>query len=77
MRTYFAHYRVIGSGHPLNGGLGGYYHSDLPWVPRAAGYNPKLSDMTSSHRRHVTGEPYTPYQETTSPLQDEEMGPPM
>jgi hypothetical protein len=76
MRTYFAHRRVTGSGHPLNGGLGGYYRGKSPWVPRATGYDPKLLDTIYSLQRHTARESYTPYQETTPPLQAKEMGPP-
>jgi hypothetical protein len=48
MRTYSTHCRVTGSGHLLNGGLGGYYQGNLPWVPWATGYDPKLLDMIGS-----------------------------
>jgi hypothetical protein len=41
MSTYFAHRRVTGSGHPLNGGLGGYYRGNLPRELWATGYIPK------------------------------------
>jgi hypothetical protein len=76
MRTYSAHHKVTGFGHPLNRGLRGYYQSNLPWVPQAAGYGPKLLDPISSLQRHMAGEPYTPYEETTPPLQVEEVGSP-
>jgi hypothetical protein len=49
---------------------------NLPWVPQAAGYSPKLLYMIGSLQRHTTGEPYTPYRETTPPLQAEEADPP-
>jgi hypothetical protein len=62
MRTCFAHRRVIGSGHTLDGGLGGYCWSNLPWVPWAAGYGPKLLDTIGSLQWHTTGE------ETTHPV---------
>jgi hypothetical protein len=66
---------VTGSGHPLNGGLGGYYQDKLSWVPWVAGYAPKLQDTTGSLQWNTAGGPYTPYQEVTLPLEAEEMGP--
>jgi hypothetical protein len=48
MSTYSVHHRVTGSGHPLNGGLGGYYRGNLPWVPWVTGYDPKLLDVNGS-----------------------------
>jgi hypothetical protein len=61
MSTCPTHCRVTGSGHPLHGGLGGYYWGNIPQVPRAAGYGPKLwiRSMPSSgkwlgnHRPHT------------------------
>jgi hypothetical protein len=47
---------------------------NLPWVPWASGYSPKLLDMIGSLPQLTAGDPYTPYQETTPPLQAEEMG---
>jgi hypothetical protein len=49
---------------------------NLPRVPRAAGYGPKLSDTIGSLQRHTAGEPYTLYREATPPLQTDEAGPP-
>jgi hypothetical protein len=49
---------------------------NLPWVPQAAGYGPKLLDTIDSLQRHMDGEPHTPYQETTPPPQPEEADPP-
>jgi hypothetical protein len=43
MSTYSAHHRVTGSGHPLDGGLEGYYQGLVSWVPRAADYGQKFS----------------------------------
>jgi hypothetical protein len=40
--TYSAHRRVIGNSHPLDGGLGSYRQGNIPRVPWAAGYGPKL-----------------------------------
>jgi hypothetical protein len=48
---------------------------NLPRVPRAAGYGPRLLYMINSLQQPTAGEPYTPYQETTLPLQVEEVGP--
>jgi hypothetical protein len=48
MRTFSTHRRVIGFGHPLNGGLRGYYQGNLPWEPWDAGYGPKLMHMIGS-----------------------------
>jgi hypothetical protein len=76
MRTCSTHCRVTYSGHPLNGGLGGYCRGKLTWVPWVAGYGPKLLDTIGSLQRHTAGGPYTPYQGVTLPLQTEEMGPP-
>jgi hypothetical protein len=42
MRTCSAHHRVTGSGHPLNGGLGGYYRGKIPRVLQVTGYGPKF-----------------------------------
>jgi hypothetical protein len=61
MRTYSADSRVTGSGHPRNGGLGGYYQGNLPQVPRAAGYGSELLNPFDSLQWHTAGEPYTPY----------------
>jgi hypothetical protein len=41
MSSYSTHRRVTGFGHPLNGGLGGYYQGNLPRVPWATTYGPK------------------------------------
>jgi hypothetical protein len=65
---------VTGSGHPLNGGLEGYCQCNLPRVPRAAGYGPKILDTTGFLQRQTVGEPNIPYQEMTPHLQAEEMG---
>jgi hypothetical protein len=54
----------------------GFCQGNLPRVPRATGYDPNLLNMVGSLQRQMAGEPYTPYQETTPPLQAEEMGPP-
>jgi hypothetical protein len=59
---------VIGSSHPLNGGLGGYCRGNLSRVPRAIQYGPKLKNVISFLQRHTAGEPYTPYQEVTLPV---------
>jgi hypothetical protein len=48
---------------------------NLPWVPQAAGYDPKLMDTISSLPWHTAGEPHTPYQKTTPPLLAKEAGP--
>jgi hypothetical protein len=53
-----------------------FYLGNLPLVLRTTGYGPKLLDMIGSLQQHTTEEPYTPYQETTPPLQAEEAGPP-
>jgi hypothetical protein len=45
---------------------------NLPRVPWAAGYDPKLLDTIGSLQRHTIGEPYTLYRETTPPLQAED-----
>jgi hypothetical protein len=74
MRTYSAHHRVTGSGHPLNEGIGGYYRGKLPWVPWATGYGPKLLDTAGSLQWHMAGGPYTLYQEVALPLRAKEMG---
>jgi hypothetical protein len=76
VRTCSAHCRVAGSGHPLNGGLGGYYQVKLPHVPWATSYGPNHLDMTGSLQRYMARGPYTMNQEVTLPLRDEEMGPP-
>jgi hypothetical protein len=55
MSTYFAHHRVTGSGHPLNGGLGGYCQGNLPHVPWATGYGPKILDTIGSPSRKWLG----------------------
>jgi hypothetical protein len=44
MRTYSAHSPVIGSGQLLKGGLEGYCWGNLPRVPWATSYGPKLLD---------------------------------
>jgi hypothetical protein len=51
------------------------YRGNLARVLRAVGYGPKILNMISSLESQMTGEPNTPYQETTPPLQAEEMGP--
>jgi hypothetical protein len=38
---------------------------------------PKILDTIGSLQRQTAGEPYTPYQKTTPPLQDEEEGSPI
>jgi hypothetical protein len=76
MTTYSIHHRVTGSDHPLNGGLGGNRRGNLPRVPWAAGYGPKILDTISSLQRQTAGKPNTPYQEMTPSLQAEEMVPP-
>jgi hypothetical protein len=52
------------------------YRGNLPRVPRATGYDPKVLYTISSLWWHTTGEQYTLYRETTPPLQAEEAGPP-
>jgi hypothetical protein len=52
--TYFTHCRVTGSSHLLNGVLGGYCRSNLPWVPHATGYGPKVLVTTGSLKRQTT-----------------------
>jgi hypothetical protein len=42
LSTGSAHRRVTGSGHPLDGGLGGCYQGNITQVPWATGYCPKL-----------------------------------
>jgi hypothetical protein len=42
MSTYSTSHRVNGSGHPLNGRLGGYYRGLVPRVPRVTGYGPEI-----------------------------------
>jgi hypothetical protein len=42
MSTCSVHHQVIGSGHPLNKGLGGYYMGNIPHVSWAIGYGPKI-----------------------------------
>jgi hypothetical protein len=42
------HSQVMGYGHLLNGGLGGYYRGNLPRVTWAAGYSPKILDTIGS-----------------------------
>jgi hypothetical protein len=71
MSTYSDHRRVTGSGHLLNGGLGGYCQRNLPWVLWSVSYGPKLSNTVGSLQRQMARVPYTPYQETTPPLQAE------
>jgi hypothetical protein len=68
-------YDTHGSNNLLNEGLRGYFWGNLPRVPWAVSYSPKILDTTSSIQRQMVGEPNTPYQETTPSLQ-EEMGPP-
>jgi hypothetical protein len=61
----------------LSGFLG--YQScrgNLPRVPQAADYGPKLLNTIDSLQRYTTDEPYTPYQKITPPLQVEEVSPP-
>jgi hypothetical protein len=41
---------------------------NLPQVPRAAGYGPKILNAIGSLQWHAAGEPYTPYQEAALPL---------
>jgi hypothetical protein len=76
MSTYFTHRRMTSSNNLINEGLRGYFWGNLPRVPWAVGYSPKILDTTSSIQRQTVGEPNTPYQETTPSLQDKEMGPP-
>jgi hypothetical protein len=47
---------------------------NLPWVLRATGYGPKLLNTVGSLQRQMVAESYTPFQETTPPLEAEEMG---
>jgi hypothetical protein len=42
MNTYLAHRRLIGSGHPLDEGLGDYYQGLVPRVPWATNCSPKF-----------------------------------
>jgi hypothetical protein len=42
MSTGSAHRRVIGSDHPLKGGLGGYCRGNVSQVPWVTGYSPKI-----------------------------------
>jgi hypothetical protein len=74
MSTYFAHYQVIDSGHPLNRGLEAYYLGNLPRVPWAIGYDPKIIDTICTLQWQTAREPYTLYQEMTPPLQAKEEG---
>jgi hypothetical protein len=76
MRTYSAHRRVTSSGHPLNGGLDGYYRGICPRYREPLVTTQKLLDMIDSLHQQTVREPYTLYQETTLALQAEEMGPP-
>jgi hypothetical protein len=76
MNTYFTHRRVTGSGHLLNRWLEGYCRGNLPRVPRTGSYSLKIVDTIGSIQRQMAGEPNILYQETTPPLQAEEMGPP-
>jgi hypothetical protein len=48
---------------------------NLPWIPQATGYDPTLLDMIGSLQRHMAGQPYTMYQETTLPLPAKKVGP--
>jgi hypothetical protein len=47
--------------------LEGNYQGNLPQVPRAAYYGPKLLNMIGFLQWHTAGESYTPYQEATLP----------
>jgi hypothetical protein len=49
----------------------GLLSGQLPRVLWAVGYGPNLLDTIGSLQRHMAGEPCTPYQETTLPLQVE------
>jgi hypothetical protein len=42
MTTCSTHRRVTSSGHPLDGGLGGYSWCNVPQLPWAAGYGSKF-----------------------------------
>jgi hypothetical protein len=48
MTTCSAHRQVTGSGHLLNGWLEVYCWGNLPQVPWAAGYDPKLLNAIGS-----------------------------
>jgi hypothetical protein len=61
MSTCSAHRRVTGSGHLLDRGLGGYCWGNLPWVPWATGYIPKLWIRSDPSTGQTAGEPYTSY----------------
>jgi hypothetical protein len=52
---------VTGSGHPLNGGLRGYYQGKLPLVLRATGNGQKLLETMSSLQWHPARGPYNLY----------------
>jgi hypothetical protein len=68
MATYSAHCQVTGSGHPLNGGLGGYCHGLVPRVSWVTGYDPNfwIRPISSSgkwlgnHKSHNGYGPTTP-----------------
>jgi hypothetical protein len=68
MSTYSTHHRVTGSGHLLNGWLGGYCRCNLPWVPWPTSYDPKLLNTVGSLQQQTAGESYIRYQETTQLL---------
>jgi hypothetical protein len=67
MCTYLAHSWVTGSGHLLDGGLGGYCRGLVPWVLQAASYGPKfwIRLVTSSIKRLGNHIPHIRYGPTT------------
>jgi hypothetical protein len=75
MRTCSTHHQVIGSGHPLNGGLRGYYRGRYPGY-HGPPVTTKILVTIGSLQRQMAGEPYTPYQEMPPPFQAKEQGPP-
>jgi hypothetical protein len=68
MRTCFARCRVFGSGHPLNGELGGYCRGNLPRVPWAIGYGPKILNAFGSLQQLTLGNHTHHIRKMTLPL---------
>jgi hypothetical protein len=67
MSTYSARRRVTASGHPLNGGLRGYYRGLVPREPWVVGYCPKIwiQSVPSSGKRPGNHMPHNRYGPTT------------
>jgi hypothetical protein len=61
MSTCSTHHQVTGSNHPLDGGPGGYYQSNIPRVPWATGYGPKfwIRSIPSNGKRLWNHAPHT------------------